>query len=193
MCRSDLFGPLGRWATTAATSLLAAGVALALSCGDSPTETPAVQNELVFTRADQSIISFASGASLYVWCGPWEEGLILAPSLHVVLYGPAPEDHAWRLEAVLADVRLGQPLTFPNEFIWDHPKGVQLFVHDHPNEATTNLGNAAGSITFEQLRCGSDGFVQFSVDATLASEYSDGTPIRMKGRFRAPIGQPPPG
>ena len=176
-------------------TLLTAAALLLFACGDRATEIvqppPPVQNELVFTRADGSRISFASGASLFVWCGPWEEGLIPTPSLQILLYGPASGDPGWSLRAVVADVRPGEPVRFPNEFVWDHPRGVDVFVLDPPNELTTNLGDAAGSITFEQLKCGGGGTVQFSIDAVLSSEFSDGTPVAVKGRFRAPIGPAP--
>lgn len=174
----------------AALATLAATVAI--SCGDgSPTEPEPVQDTLVFTRADQSRISFATGALLYAWCGPWEEGVVATPSLQVLFGGPGPSQPRWHLRAVVADVEVGQAMPFPNTYIWDEPSGVDIFVFDPPNELSTQQSGSGGTITFQQLQCGSGGKVQFTIDATIASEFGDGPAVTVKGSFRAPVGQAP--
>jgi len=170
---------------------LVAMSALLLSCGDDdndPTGPGPIESNLVFTREDQTVISFSSDAQLFVWCGPWEEGEVDTPSLHVLFAGL---EDGWQLSAVIADVTLGEPLLFPNSFIFDQPKDVHIFVLDPPNELSTQESESGGSITFQQLGCGSGGEVQFSIDAVIGSEVTDGTPVSVTGTFRAPIGQPP--
>lgn len=148
-------------------------------------------NDLVFTRGDGSVINFSPLAKLHAWCGPYEEGLIPAPALHIVQFGPGEKDPVWMLKAVIADVKPGVPLTFPHSFIWDKPTGVNLFVAEGQNEASTAEEESAGSLTFHQLSCGEGGVVDFSVDAVAGSELSDLSPITIKGSFRHPVGPAP--
>ena len=165
---------------------------LSLSCGDSgPTEPATADNTLVFTRANESKITFSSSSQLYVWCGPWELGSVATPSVLIFFGTTAEEDSHWRLWAVVADVALGVPLTFPNHYGWPDPRDVQIFVGDPPNELSTQTEESSGSITFQQLQCGSGNEVEFSIDATIGSEFGNGTSITVKGSFRAVIGQPP--
>jgi hypothetical protein len=169
-------------------------VLLFASCGKSPTGPDSVENSLVFTRANQSRISFPSGALLFVWCGPWDD-LVATPSLQVLFAAPnvfGSPGPSWHLQAVVSDVTVGNPVTFPNLFISEQPKKVDIFVLDPPNELSTNTSESSGSITFQKLTCGSGGEVQFSINATIGSEFGDGPPITMAGTFRGPIGQPPP-
>lgn len=170
---------------------LAAAAALALSCGDDGPSGPGpIQDDLVFTRADQSRISFASGAMLHVWCGPWEEGVVPAASIQILFGGPTASDPRWHLRAVAADVTPGVPIEFPNSFIWDQPKDVDIFIYDPPNELSTQDYRSSGSITFQQLRCGSGGEIRFSIDAVVGSEFGDGPSVAVTGAFRAPIDPP---
>lgn len=58
-----------------------ATMSLAVACGDGDPAVPEVpvnENTLVFTRANQSTITFASGSQLRVWCGPWDPGTVVA-------------------------------------------------------------------------------------------------------------------
>jgi hypothetical protein len=167
---------------------LLCAVLLFSSCGDSPTGPGPVENSLVFTRANQSRISFPGLALLFVWCGPWDD-VVATPSLQIVL-AAATGGPYWHLQAVVSDVTVGKPLTFPNISV--QPKNVDIFVLDPPNELSTSTDESSGSITFQKLNCGSGGEVQFSINATIGSEFGDGPPITVAGNFRAPIGQAPP-
>jgi hypothetical protein len=174
---------------------LATAASLSLSCSESSPSGPgATQNSLVFTRADRSEISFSSDAFLYVWCGPWEEGLVVTPSVQVLFGGPGPGDPRWHLRAVVADVTIGQPLAFPNGFVFDLPKDVDLFVadlsDDPANELSSQDARSSGSITFQKLQCGSGGEIQFSIDAVIGSEFHDGPSVNVRGTFRAAIDPP---
>jgi len=171
---------------------LVATAVLSISCSENgPSGPGAAQNSLVFIRADQSVISFSSDALLYVWCGSWEEGMIATPSFQVLFGGPGAGDPMWHLRAVVADVKIGEALTFPNNFVFDLPQGVDLFLADLPNELSTQSSRSSGSITFQKLQCGSGGEVQFSIDAVIGSEFGNGPSVNVTGTFRAAIGQPP--
>ena len=99
------------------------------------------------------------------------------------------------LRAVVADVVIGQPLAFPNSFVFDLPKDVDLFVADSsddpPNDLSSQDGRSSGFITFQKLQCGSGGEVQFSIDAVIGSEFHDGPSVSVTGAFRAAIDPPP--
>ncbi len=144
-------------------------------------------NDLVFQRADGTRIEFAGQPR--VWCGPWEEGNVPARAIHVLTGDFRGGGPLWQLRAVVDDVQPGQPLRFPNTFIWDQPEGASLFVLDEPNEASTQTDESGGSITFSELDC--DGDVRFTIDAVIGSEFGDGPPVRVGGSFAAPVGDAP--
>jgi hypothetical protein len=166
-------------------------IGCSLACSDEGPSGPGqIQNTLLFTRADQSRVAFSSGSSVRAWCGPWEEGEIEVPSLQAIVLGSSAADPYWHLRAVVADVTLGQPLTFPNNFVFDQPEDVDIFVLDPPNELSTQDDRSSGSVTFQELRC-TGGSVRFSIDAVIGSEFGNGPSVRVTGSFSAPIGQPP--
>jgi hypothetical protein len=172
---------------------LAAMAALLVSCGDDKDEPLAPDpegNDLVFTREDQTTIQFPSDSGTLVWCGPWDED-VGTPSLQILFYGPEAEDPSWALGAVIADVVLGQPLSFPNAFDFDDPKDVAIFIVDPPNELSTQDDESSGTITFQELDCGSGGEVQFEIDAVIGSELTDGPHVHVTGTFRATVGEAP--
>lgn len=149
-----------------------------------------VDAALTFQRLDGSTVDL-SGARIWAWCGPWEEGLVPAPSVHI-LAAELPSTLYWLLDGVRADIILGQPNPFPNVWTWPHAANVDVFVLDpvNGNELTTGLPGASGSITFTQLDCDPGGTVAFSIDATLVSEIG-GPTMTVQGTFAATItGQP---
>src|ERR1700752_67368 len=176
-----------RRVNSARTVALIAMSALVVSCGDddNPATPDPTQNNLVFTREDQSQISFSSDAQLYVWCGPWQEGEVDTESIQVFFGVLAQPEAGWHRRAVVAGVTLGEPLPFPNDSVWDQPNHVSIFVLDPPNELSTHEPESSGSIVFQRLDCGSDGDVEFTIDAVIGSEFGDSTPVHVAGTFRA--------
>ncbi len=166
-------------------------------CGDRSISDPiaplAPQNNVVFTRANESPVTFSSAAKLYVWCGAWEPGLVTAPSVHVTFGGPGPDDPFWQLKAVIADVEIGQPLPFPNTFLFDQPRNADLFLLDPSNELSTQADGSSGSITFQQVNCatGNRGVVEFTINAVIGSEFGDGPTVTASGSLKASVGAPP--
>lgn len=167
-----------------APGLLAVMAAVLASCGDPA--GPSAQNDLVFQRADGTIISFP--ATTYVWCGEWEVGEVPAPSVHVFV-GSAQS--GWKLTGVRADIAVGQPITFPNNFIWDAPERADLFIFDPPNELSTQSDDSSGSVTFTKLDCSTGGEVAFTLDVVVGSEFGDLPPVSVSGTFSGRVGARP--
>jgi hypothetical protein len=151
------------------------------------TAAPAAQAKLRFTRDDGAVISFS--AKPRVWCGPWEPD-VKRHAVHVAVRG---RKRHWDLSAVRADVKPGKKLRFPNEFVFNHPHGAELFVADAPNEASTNEEEASGSMTFTRVSCRHGGVVAFTIDAVLGSEFSDLGTIHVTGSFRGHVASAPKG
>jgi len=141
---------------------------------------------LRFARADGSEIAFRAPA--HVWCGPWEPD-VPVEALHVVV-GTKVSAARWELWAVLADIEQERTVRFPSDFAWSDPVGAQVFVHDPPNEASTQTEGSAGEIVFDEITCEEGVEIVFTADVVIGSEFSDGEPISVSGTFRAPVGAP---
>lgn len=167
--------------------LIATALLFAAGCDSSEPAGPSgAHNDLVFERENGSTITFADETS--VWCGAWEAGEVSAPSVHV-LVGGVPS--GWKVTAVRADVVIGQPITFPNTFIWDDPDGADMFILDPPNELSTQSSDSSGRITFTELDCTIGGTVAFTIDAIVGSEFGDLPAVSVTGSFSGRVGQPP--
>lgn len=165
---------------------------LLVSCsdGDKPTDTGTggVINSVVFERPDGSKVQF--GTDIQIWCGAWEEGLVPNQTLHIMVGAQTSGDGAlkyWWLRAVVDDVTIGEEMTFPNSFIWDEPKDVDIFVFDSPNELSTQDERSSGSIVFQQLQCHLGGDVEFTIEAVIGSEFGDGPPLQVEGSFQGKV------
>jgi len=147
--------------------LLFLGIAVLVSaCGGA--SEPGPPAGLVFTRADGSEIDIPGRA--VVWCGPWND-MIPAQALQIAAIEgvePVPGEEwfsYWRVWAIVEDVRGGEPVTLPNQFIWNKPR------------RTCKLG----------------GEVEFTIDAAIGSEFGENEPILAAGTFRGVVGEPPAG
>lgn len=158
---------------------------MAFGCGSDPTG-PQVQNDLVFEREDNTVIAFSGTAR--VWCGPWEPGEVAAQSVHV-LVGNA--QGGWKLMAVVDDITVGVPVTFPNTFIFDDPDGADLFILDPPNELSTQAEDSSGSITFTEIDCTAGGEVAFTIDAVIGSELGGQPTVSVTGSLSGGVGAAP--
>ncbi len=164
---------------------LAFGLLVAVATS-SVTAAPAASPELriaddvVLTRSDGTAIPVKQ--TVRVWCGPWEDD-VRKPSIHV---RAGARGALWTMSAVVADVRRKPVVRFPHSFVFDKPTGAQLFAADAKNEASSAEEESSGRITFTRARCGRTTLdVRFKVDATLGSEFSDGTPVTIRGTFSA--------
>ncbi len=156
-------------------------VAGALSASATPAVASLhVRDRLVLTRPDGTHPSYRP--EVRVWCGRWAPDVPVR-SIHVRV-GATPAAH-WELHAVLADVQRRRVWRLPNSFVFDHPRGAQLFATDRGNELNSDTDNASGSIRFGRVRCGRHLRLSFQVRGRLGSEFSDGDTVRMRGSFLA--------
>jgi hypothetical protein len=170
-----------------ATALLASG------CGDDNGSKPHDEdiNTLVFTRADSTAIAFAAGSRTYAWCGAWEPGSIDVPALHV-WFGSGSTEHSagWWLRAVVADIAVGDTLSFPNTFVWNEPDSVDVFVWDPPNELSTSEEESSGFVVFQEIPCPDGDRVAFTLDAVIGSEFGGSPAVSVRGRVEADVTDP---
>jgi len=167
-----------------------------MGCGDdggTTCTTCGSENELVFTREDTSEIAFPSSAEAFVWCEDWEAETVEVPALHIWFGSTDPEEPYWSIRAVVADIELDQPLSFPIIFVWDQPEGVEMFLNDPPNELSSGQSESSGTITFHVLPCPGGNTVEFTIDAVLGSELGDLSPVAVTGYFRHDLAAPPNG
>jgi hypothetical protein len=152
-------------------------------CGGSSVVEPPYGsiNNISISRADGSVIIFAP--NVHAWCGPWEQGVVEEPTVHVIV-GDATS--RWELRVVRRDAAEGATLSFPNEFIWDQPRRADLFIHDPPNELSTQTSGTTGAVMIDRFDCGPAGGIRFTVDAVVASELANLPPVTISGHFVTP-------
>jgi hypothetical protein len=179
---------------------------LVSACGgalDPPDEKQAAEvsvprGGLVFSRADGSEIDIPGRA--VVWCGPWND-MIPAQALQIAAIEGVERAAGqewfsyWRVWAIVEDVRGGQPVTLPNQFIWNKPRRAEIFVGDFPteNEASSKQEGSSGHIVFRKATCELGGEVEFTIDAAIGSEFGDGEPVFGAGTFKGLVSDPPAG
>lgn len=138
----------------------------------------AAEAKLVFEREDGTVIRSAAPR---VWCGPWDEE-VATPTLHV-------GTRSWHLGAVRRDLLRGKAFTFPHSFVFDEPSGAELFVAAPPDiEASTDTERSRGRLFFTRISCRPGAIVAFRIDAVVGSEFGDGEPVTVRGRFRGRVG-----
>ncbi len=156
-------------------------LAAATGAAAAPAATPDVRiaNGVVLTRADGTVVPIKQ--TIRVWCGPWASD-VRTPAVHVLA---GSRRAVWTMSAVLADVRRNPVVRFPHSFVFDKPTKAQLFAAEARNEASTAEEESSGKITFTKVQCGKRLDLRFKVDAVMGSEFSDGTPLTIRGSFSA--------
>jgi hypothetical protein len=164
-----------------------------VGCGSS--SEPAAEG-LVFERADGSRIEM-SGRPL-VWCGPWNDE-IPDEALQIAAVGGIERKPGerwfsyWQLWAVPEHIEGKAVVLFPGSYTFYDPSGVVLFVGDleTKNEASSKGEDSSGQIVFTQASCEVGAPIEFTIDAVIDSEFSDGDLVTAKGTFRGVV-EPPP-
>ena len=143
-----------------------------------------VRDRLTWTQPDGAPVAFRP--EIRVWCGPWASD-VPVPSIHVRVGSRSRTRVAprWELHAVVADVRRRPVVRLPNSFVFDHPRGAQLFATDGRNEVNSDTEGSAGRIRFQRARCGKRLRIAFRFDGRVGSEFSDGAPLSVRGSFSA--------
>lgn len=150
-----------------------------------PLLAPVAEAALVFKRPDGSTIRF--GRAAQTWCGPWGDD-VARRAVHVETRSAT---RGWSLRAVLGDVRIGQPIAFPSEFVWNRPRGAEIFAFTPRLEVSTGEEESSGSIAFSRLDCDPGGIVELRVRAVLGSELFGGAPVKVTGSYRGLISESP--
>ena len=156
--------------------------ALGVAAATAGTPGLTLENSLVFSRPDGSVVAFPP--AVRVWCGRWERDVPVR-SLHVEV--GSRDETFWSLRAVLADVRRRPVVRLPHSFVWNKPTGADLFAVDGTNELSSAEEEASGRIVFRKARCGRRLDVRFRVRGTLGSEFIDGQKVAVRGRFAARV------
>jgi hypothetical protein len=153
-------------------ALLGVALLLALAGSAAAAESP------LFRRADGSTIVFPG--VVRAWCG--------TERLNVFSLGRFRQSR-WQLQVPRRYVRPGRVVRFS----WLRRKGLVIFVYDAKtrNEASVGAEGAHGAVRFLRATCRRGGVVQIRLSGTLASEFLDGTPVRMSGSYRGRIGPRP--
>jgi hypothetical protein len=187
-----MFKRKASWISSVVLSAAVIVAVLIAGCGDDDGTTCTTcgpRNDLVFTRENTSEIVFPSSAVTYVWCGDYDND-VEVPALHIGFGSSSLEDPNWMLTAVVADIELEMPLSFPTTGAWNEPEDVMVFVNDPPNELSSYQSESSGTITFHALPCPGGGSVEFTIDAVLGSELHQGPSVAVTGYFKHELGDP---
>ena len=91
----------------------------------------------------------------------------------------------WELSAVVADVRRRALVRLPKTFIWNRPRGAQLFAAAGGNESNSDTDESSGSIRFQRVRCGRRLRIAFRVERARRQRGLDGETLTVRGSFSA--------
>ena len=170
-------------ATTRHVKRLAIALLVAAAAG-APSARPRAPTSRSTTRSSSRAADGTAVAveqTIRVWCGPWASD-VRKPSIHV---RAGTRSGLWTMSAVLADVRRRPVVRFPHSFVFDKPTRAQLFAADGRNEASTAEEESSGRITFTRRSLRLAPGHPLRVDGVMGSEFSDGTPIAIRGTFSA--------
>lgn len=139
---------------------------------------PAATSSPVFRRADGSAIVFPG--TVRAWCD--------AKRLEVVSVGRIRQSR-WQLEVARKRLQPGHTVSFS----WRRANGIGIFLFDAKthNEASEGAEGSHGVLTLRRATCRRGRSLEIGVSGTIASEFSDGTPIRVSGTYRGTVGSAP--
>jgi hypothetical protein len=133
----------------------------------------------LFRRSDGSAIVFTG--KVRAWCD--------RTSLNVVTLTPRLRQSRWQLEVARKRLRPGRVVRFS----WRRPNGIAVFVYDAKtrNEASEGAEGSRGTVTIRQATCKRGGALAIGLSGKIASEFSDGKPVRVSGTYRGRVGSLP--
>jgi hypothetical protein len=143
------------------------------------TGSAAASNSPLFRRADGSAIVFPG--TVRAWCD--------AKRLNVVTLARSSGQSRWQLAIGRKHVHPGRAVRFS----WRRANGIGVFVFDAKthNEASEGAEGSHGIVTLRRATCRRGHMVEIDLSGTVASEFSDGKPVRMSGTYRGRIGSRP--
>jgi hypothetical protein len=151
------------------------GVALLLAVAGSA----AASDRPLFRRADGSAIVFPG--AVRAWCD--------RTSLNVASLGRQVRQSHWQLEVARRNISPGRLVRFS----WRRANGIGVFVFDAKtqNEASEGAEGSRGVVTLRHATCRRGGSLDIGLSGTVASEFFDGNPVRVSGRYRGAVDSPP--
>ena len=148
--------------------------------------TVSVTDSLVFTRAGSST-PVAVGATPLVCCGLYDPGFVNEHAMRIVMYDPAAQRPGWQFLILTNRAQAGAATTLPTAVVAPSKVPyVSMFVADSLNELNSDTDKSSGTITVHSFSCSATAIqIDFSVDATLGSEFANSPAMDVKGTFRA--------
>ena len=154
-------------------ALLCVVLLLALAGSAAASDSP------LFRRANGSAIVFPG--TVRAWCD--------AKRLNVFSLAQRVRQSRWQLQVARKHVHGGRVVRFS----WRHANGIGIFVYDGKtrNEASDGAQGSHGTVMLRRATCRRGGAVEIGLSGTIASEFSDGKPVRVSGTYRGRIGPRP--
>ena len=151
------------------------GVALLLAVAGSA----AAADSPLFQRPDGSAIVFPG--TVRAWCG--------TKNLNVLNLALRIRQSRWELHIARKRIHANSIVRFS----WRRANGIRIFVYDAKthNEASEGAEGSHGVITLRRATCRRGGKLAVRMSGTIASEFSDGQPVRVSGTYRGQVGPPP--
>jgi hypothetical protein len=151
------------------------GVALLLVLAGSA----AAADSPLFRRADGSAIVFPG--TVRAWCD--------TKNLNVFSLAQKLRQSRWEVQIARKQVRPGRVIRFS----WRRENGIGVFVYDAKthNEASQGAEGSRGVVTLRRATCRRGAALEIGLSGTIASEFSDGKPVRISGTYRGNVGARP--
>jgi len=149
-----------------------------------PVET-VIESSLVFQRADSTFV--AMGETPLVCCGLYDPGFVNERAMRITFFDPAGQKSGWQFLILIDRAQAGATTTLPTVVVAPAKvEYVSMFVSDPPNELASDTSESSGTIVLHSFSCTDTAMsLDFTVDAVLGSEFSDGPQMRVTGTFRA--------
>jgi hypothetical protein len=121
-----------------------------------------------------------------VCCGLYDPGFVNENAMRIVFYDPANIKPRWEVLILVDRAQQGEVATLPTTVVSpSHVPRISMFVATQSNEFSSDAQGSSGTITVHSFHCTSASIqIDFSIDATIHSEYWDGGTIQVKGTFR---------
>ena len=154
-------------------ALLCVALLLALAGSAAGSDSP------LFRRANGSAVVFPG--AVRAWCG--------VKRVNVFSLARTIRQSRWQLQIARKHLHPGRVVRFS----WRRENGIVIFVYDAKtrNEASDGAEGSHGTVTLRRASCRLGHEVEIGLSGTIASEFSDGKPIRVSGTYRGRIGSRP--
>ncbi len=154
-------------------ALLCVALLLALAGSAAAADSP------LFRRANGSAVVFPG--TVRAWCD--------AKRLNIFSLASKRQQSHWQLQIARKHVHPGRVVRYS----WRHANGIGIFVYDGKtrNEASEGAEGSHGTVTLHRVSCRLGHIVEIGLAGTIASEFSDGKPVRVSGTYRGRIGSRP--